>query len=135
MPYIGVELVIPPQHQPQVLQHRFIQVNHLAAFLADQMVVVTLIRRVISDSSPTKVGLGYQAKPMEQFQCPVHCRYIKMGILGYHLSVYFFSADVMVAVLNGSQDHHALRCQPVTLRAQTFSKIDCFLHTKRNITY
>ena len=62
MPRIGVKLVILSQYRFQMVEHRLIQVNHFAAFLADQMVMVTLIRRMIPDPPPTKVGLGYQTK-------------------------------------------------------------------------
>ena len=72
MSHIGVKFVIPPYYRLQAFQHRFVQVNYFTALLADQMVVVPFVRRMIPDPPPAEVSLGYQAKPMEQLQCPVY---------------------------------------------------------------
>lgn len=132
MPYIGFEFVIPPQQHFQVVKHRLIQVNYFTALLADQMVVVTFVRRVIPDPPPTEVGLGYQPKPVEQLHCPVYGGNIEVGILLDHLGVDFLGADVIIAVFNGRQDHHTLRCQPVTLLTQPVYDIVRLFHIRQN---
>jgi hypothetical protein len=133
--YIRLELVITPQYQLQMVHHRFIQVNYLAALLTYQMVMMAFIRRMVSDPPPAKVGFGYQTKPMEQLQRPVHGRYIQVRILLHHLGVYLFGADVMVAVPNGRQDHHTLRRQPVAPLTQTGDYISRLFHSKINTAY
>ncbi len=135
MPYIGFEIVIPPQHHFQLFKHRLIQVNYFTALLADQMVVVPFVRRVVPDPPPTKVSLGYQAKPMEQLQCPVNGGNIEVRILLDHLGVDFLGADVIIAVFNGRQDHHTLRCQPVALLTQPVYDIALLVHTRQNTDY
>jgi len=132
VPHIGGKVIIPLQHQLHMVHHRFIQVNYLATLLADQMVMVALVRRMIPDPPPAEVGLGYQAKPMEQLQRPVYGGNIEVRILLDHLGVDFLGADVIIAVRNGRQDHHALRRQPVALLAQTGKHIDRLFHTRRN---
>jgi hypothetical protein len=135
MPYIRLELVIPPQHQFQVVKYRLIQVNYFTALLTDQMVVVPFVRRMIPDPSPTEVSLGYQTKPMEQLQCPVYGGYIKVGIFGHYLREYLLGADVMVAVFNGRQDHQTLRCQTVALLTQPVYDIARLSHIRQNTDY
>ncbi len=135
MPYIGVELVIPPQHRFQVVKHRLIQVNYFTALLTDQMVVVPFVRRMIPDPPPTEVSLGYQAEPVEQFQCPIYGGNIEVRIFGHYLREYLLSADVVVAVFNGRQDHHALRRQPVALLTQSVYDIARLFHIRQNTDY
>ena len=130
MAYIGGEIIILFQYLFQVIHYRFVKVNYLAAFLADQMVVMALIRRMIPDPPPAKVGLGYQLKSIEQLQCPIYRGYIQVGISCYHLGVYFLSANVVLAVFNGVQDHHSLRRQAIALFAQPAYNITRLFHMK-----
>ena len=128
MAYIRGKIIILLQHLFQVIHYRFIKVNYLATFLADQMMVMTFICRVIADPPPPEVSLGYQTKSMQQLQRPVHGGYIEVRISRYHLSIYLLRADVMVAFLDSIQYHHPLRRQAIPLLAQLVYNIARLFH-------
>jgi len=68
MPEVSVKPVFPEQSTPERSQQRLIKVNYGTTFPADKVMMMPFLRRMVSNSPFPQVGLGYQAKPFEQFQ-------------------------------------------------------------------
>jgi hypothetical protein len=67
VPEVSVKLVFPEQSTPERSQQRLIKVNYGTTFPTDKVMMVSSLRRMVSNSTFPQVGLGYQAKPFEQF--------------------------------------------------------------------
>ena len=128
MPEVGSKAMLPKQGLLKRGQQRLIEVNDGATLPADEVVMAALVGRVIAEPAPAEVGLGHQGKLLQQVQGPVDSGDIDVGVSGDDMGIHLFSADVVIAVLDGVQYHQPLRCQPVALLAQRAGYVSNVLH-------
>ena len=128
MPEVGNEVVFPQQGLLKRGQQRLIKVNDGTALPTDEVVMASLVGRVIAEPAPAEVGLRHQGKLLQQVQGPIDSGDIDVGVSGDDLGIHLFSADVVIAVLDGLEYHQPLRCQPVAPLAQLAGNVSNVLH-------
>jgi len=128
MPQVSAKFIFPEQSTLQGGQQGLIKVNYGTAFLADEVMMVPLLSRMVSNSTFPQVGLSDQTKPFKQFQGTIDGRDINIRVFGYHLGVDFLSADMIFTILDSRKYHHPLRRQPISLPAQFTDHIPGLFH-------
>jgi hypothetical protein len=128
VPEVCAEFIFPEQSTLQGSQQRLIKVNYGTTFLADEVMMVSLLSRMVSNSTFPQVSLGDQTKPFKQFQSTIDGRDINIRVFGYHLSIDFLSTDMIFAILDSRKYHHPLRRQPISLPAQFADHIPGLFH-------
>ena len=68
MPQVSAKFIFPEQSTLQGGQQRLIKVNYGTAFLADEVMMVPLLPRMVSNSTFPQVSLRDQTKSFKQFQ-------------------------------------------------------------------
>jgi len=82
-------------------QQRFIKVNYGTTFPADKVMMMSLFHGVIPDPASPEVSLSDQAKLLQQVESTIDGGDINIGVFFYNLNINFFSANVIITVLNG----------------------------------
>ncbi len=118
VPHIGDESVITSQRLFDGIEDILIHLEDSAAPLADEMVVMSLLRMVVVKLVATEVGLIHQTQPSEQFEGAIDGGLIYLGASGPRLGVDFLWSDVLFRPVKYIQDYRPLRCKPVTLFLQ-----------------
>jgi hypothetical protein len=111
VPQIGFEAIFLKQLVFERIERRFVQVRYLAAVLADEVMVVSLLGNVIAHTSFAEVGLRDQIQFLQKFQSAIDRRYVGTGITTVQLLVELFGADVPVGIVERLDDQHTLRRQ------------------------
>ena len=113
MAYIGFESIFPKQCALQWQEWRFRGLYGCATLLTNQMVVMPFFGGMIAKSPAPEVGLGYQAKILQQLQGAIDSGNVYVGIFGANPGMDILSAYVVIALLKGGEDELALRGQSV----------------------
>jgi hypothetical protein len=97
------------------IEDSLIKLKNPPALPADQVVMMSLFHRMVAEFAAAEVGLSNQSQLLEQFQGSIHGGYVDVRVSGAYLSVYFLSADMVVAAMYCGEYHQALWSQPVAL--------------------
>jgi len=105
---VGYKAVVAQKRLLETFQRRFIKVDNSAAFAADEVVVMALVCRVVSDPPASQVCLGDHAQLFQEVEGAVDGGDVHVGVLLDYPGVYLLGADVVGAVFNCGHDHEAL---------------------------
>ena len=116
---VGDELEPPDEKLLEGVQDGLIDIDHLAAPLTDEVVMVALFDVVIEEPALAKVGLSHQIELLEKLQCPVDGRTIDLRMCGMDLGEYILRGDMPIGTVERLQDRYSLGCKPVPLLFQS----------------
>jgi len=114
VPEVSLEAIFMFQCLAQGVNRALPEVYDDSAVLADEMMVMPLVCGVIPDSPFPQIGLHYQSKALEQLQGTVYGGDVYLRIYCSDLRVDLLHTDMVVALVNGCYNHHALRRHAVT---------------------
>src|SRR4030042_4489727 len=83
------------------------------------MMVMSLLHRVVAESSSPEVGLSHQSQFFHKLQSAVYSRDIYLWVFSVYLLIYLIGADMMVCVVDCRKYHPASGRQAVSLLSQS----------------
>jgi hypothetical protein len=127
---MGLKAVLLPQGVVKGGQHLVIQLQHLSALLADEVVMSPLTGQFVTDAPAAQVNLIDDVQLFQQLQRAVDCGDVDAGVAGPHPGIDVLSADVALAFVDGLQHHLPLRCQAVALLTQVLDQLEMAGHLR-----
>lgn len=127
---VGPEPEINLQLALQRCQHGVVNLAHLLAAIADEVMVMRVAVQLVLDAPMPEIGPGDKGQVREQVETAVHGRLVEIRVALPHACKNIFRGEMAVAVCDDSQDALPLGCQAVAGAPQGSYELKMFRHAK-----